>query len=57
MPKKSLVDIPRILNARCTIGPGKSHSILQYTPAVVYIKDKEGRYILVNSRFEELFEC
>jgi PAS domain S-box-containing protein len=32
------------------------HSILQYTPAVVYIKDNEGRYILVNSRFEELFE-
>jgi PAS domain S-box-containing protein len=30
-------------------------SILKYTPAVVYIKDKEGRYILVNSRFEELF--
>jgi PAS domain S-box-containing protein len=32
------------------------HSILKYTPAVVYIKDKEGRYILVNSRFEELFD-
>ncbi len=31
------------------------HSILKYTPAVVYIKDKEGRFILVNSRFEELF--
>ncbi len=30
-------------------------SILKYTPDVVYIKDKEGRYILVNSRFEELF--
>ena len=31
------------------------NSILQYTPSVVYIKDKEGRYILVNSQFEELF--
>ncbi len=30
-------------------------SILKYTPAVVYIKDKNGHYILVNSRFEELF--
>jgi PAS domain S-box-containing protein len=30
-------------------------SILEYTPAVVYIKDKEGHYNLVNSRFEELF--
>jgi PAS domain S-box-containing protein len=29
--------------------------ILQYTPAVVYIKDREGRYTLVNSRYEELF--
>ena len=31
------------------------NSILQYTPSVVYIKDRQGRYILVNSRFEELF--
>ena len=30
-------------------------SIIKYTPAVVYIKDKAGRYVLVNSRFEELF--
>jgi PAS domain S-box-containing protein len=30
-------------------------SILKYTPAVVYIKDRDGRYVLVNSRFEELF--
>ena len=31
------------------------NSILQYSPSVVYIKDKKGRYVLVNSRFEELF--
>ncbi len=31
-------------------------SILKYTPAVVYMKDFQGRYLLVNSRFEELFE-
>jgi PAS domain S-box-containing protein len=31
-------------------------SILKYTPAVVYIKDTRGRYLLVNSRFEELFD-
>ncbi len=30
-------------------------SILEYTPAVVYIKDARGQYLLVNSRFEELF--
>lgn len=29
--------------------------ILQYTPAVIYIKDAEGKYTMVNSRFEELF--
>ncbi len=29
--------------------------IFKYTPAVVYMKDKEGRYIIVNSRYEELF--
>ena len=28
---------------------------LEYTPAVIYMKDTEGRYILVNSRHEELF--
>jgi PAS domain S-box-containing protein len=31
-------------------------SILKYTPAVVYIKDGRGRYVLVNSRYEELFD-
>jgi PAS domain S-box-containing protein len=29
-------------------------SILRYTPAVVYLKDRHGRYKLVNPRFEEL---
>jgi PAS domain S-box-containing protein len=29
--------------------------ILRNTPSVVYIKDKDGRYTLVNSRYEELF--
>jgi len=30
-------------------------SILKYTPAMVYLKDKDCCYKLVNSRFEELF--
>jgi PAS domain S-box-containing protein len=30
-------------------------SILRYTPAVVYLKDRQGRYTLVNPRYEELF--
>ncbi|MDO9530274.1 MAG: PAS domain S-box protein, partial [Syntrophales bacterium] len=31
-------------------------SIIKYMPAVVYIKDKEYRYVMVNSQFEELFD-
>ena len=31
------------------------NSILHYTPAMVYLKDKLGHYRLVNPRFEELF--
>ncbi|MBU1712727.1 MAG: PAS domain S-box protein [Proteobacteria bacterium] len=30
-------------------------SIFKYTPAVVYMKDKDRRCMLVNSRYEELF--
>ena len=30
-------------------------SILKYMPAVVYIKDRSYKYIMVNSQFEELF--
>ncbi len=29
--------------------------ILKYTPAVVYIKDPQGKYLMVNSRYEEIF--
>ncbi len=29
--------------------------ILQYTPAVIYIKDADGRYTMVNSKFETVF--
>jgi PAS domain S-box-containing protein len=30
--------------------------ILKYTPAMVYIKDIDGCYTLINSRYEELFQ-
>jgi PAS domain S-box-containing protein len=30
-------------------------SILRHTPAVVYVKDRESRYVYVNPRFSELF--
>ncbi|RJX30462.1 MAG: PAS domain S-box protein [Desulfarculus sp.] len=29
-------------------------SFLRYTPAVVYMKDAQGHYVMVNSRFEEM---
>jgi PAS domain S-box-containing protein len=35
---------------------GEIKSILKYTPSVISIKNLEGRYVLVNSRFEELFD-
>jgi PAS domain S-box-containing protein len=30
-------------------------AILDYTTAVIYVKDAEGRYVLVNRRFEDMF--
>jgi len=32
-------------------------AILDNTSSVVYMKDVEGRYLLVNRRFEQLFKC
>lgn len=29
--------------------------IMDYTPAVIYAKDREGRYIFINQKFESLF--
>ncbi|HEY9051089.1 MAG TPA: PAS domain-containing protein, partial [Gammaproteobacteria bacterium] len=31
------------------------HSILDNTPAVIYLKDREGRYLLINRQYEKLF--
>jgi len=31
------------------------HSILRYTPSVIYMKDRDGRYTLVNAGYESLF--
>jgi PAS domain S-box-containing protein len=33
------------------------NSILENTPAVVYIKDRDYRYVMVGSKFENLFGC
>jgi PAS domain S-box-containing protein len=31
------------------------NSILQHTPAIIYLKDQQGAYKFINSRYEELF--
>lgn len=31
-------------------------AILDYAPAAIYVKDTEGRFLLVNRRFEQLFD-
>ena len=45
-------DLERQVNLRTR----EISSILKHTPAVVYFKDINGRYLLVNSRYEELFD-
>lgn len=34
---------------------GRLQQIIDNTTAVIYVKDAEGRYVLINRRFEELF--
>jgi PAS domain S-box-containing protein len=36
---------------------GRLQAILDNTTAVVFLKDREGRYLLVNKQFEKLFGC
>ncbi len=35
---------------------GQLHGVIENTTSVIYIKDLEGKYLLVNRRWEELFE-
>ncbi|MBN2123429.1 MAG: PAS domain-containing protein [Deltaproteobacteria bacterium] len=53
--KEELTQYSRELEKRVKKGTREITDILRYTPAVVFIKDREGRYTLVNSKFEELF--
>src|ERR1044071_7679248 len=54
------VVLPRTIGprAKMTLSGQESeallHAILDNTPAVVYLKDLEGRYLFVNRRFQEL---
>ncbi len=55
LAKEELSRYSKDLERQVEIRTREITSILKYTPAVVYIKDIEGRYLLVNSRYEELF--
>ena len=55
LAKEELSRYSKDLERQVEIRTREITSILKYTPAVVSIKDIEGRYLLVNSRFEELF--
>jgi len=53
--KEALSRYSKDLERQVQLRTREISSILQYTPAVVYFKDIDGRYLLVNSRYEELF--
>ncbi|MFC1826533.1 PAS domain S-box protein [Thermodesulfobacteriota bacterium] len=53
--KEELSSYSKDLEKQVSIRTREITNILKYTPDVVYVKDRKGRYILVNSRFEELF--
>ena len=54
--QKKLSEYSRDLERQVRQRTREITSFMKYTPAVVYMKDAEGRYLMVNSRFEELFE-
>lgn len=53
--KEELSNYSKDLEKQVSIRTKEITNILKYTPDVVYVKDREGKYVLVNSRFEELF--
>ncbi len=53
--KEELSRYSRELERQVQLRTKEISGILKYTPAVVYFKDSQGRYLLVNYRYEELF--
>jgi PAS domain S-box-containing protein len=53
--KEELSNYSKDLEKQVSIRTKEITNILKYTPDVVYVKDREGKYVLVNSRFEKLF--
>jgi PAS domain S-box-containing protein len=56
LAKEKLSHYSKDLERQVRKQTGEIKSILKYTPSVISIKDQKGRYVLVNSRFEELFD-
>jgi PAS domain S-box-containing protein len=54
--KEELSVYSKDLEKQVSIRTREITNILKYTPDVVYVKDRNGKYMLVNSRFEELFK-
>ena len=53
--KEALSRYSKELESQVAKRTSEISGILKYTPAVIYIKDLQGRYLLVNSRYEEIF--
>jgi PAS domain S-box-containing protein len=45
----------KLAEEKLRLSEARLQAILDNSPAVIYLKDIEGRYLLVNSRFETLF--
>jgi PAS domain S-box-containing protein len=45
----------RALNAESRMAHQYMRALIDHVPALVYVKDAQGRYLLVNRRFEETF--
>ncbi|MFZ0613957.1 MAG: PAS domain S-box protein [Desulfobacterales bacterium] len=53
--KEELSRYSRDLERQVHLRTREISDILKYTPAIVYFKDNQGRYLLANSRYEQLF--
>ncbi|MBL7203702.1 MAG: PAS domain-containing protein [Desulfobacteraceae bacterium] len=56
LAKEELTRYSKNLEAQVEERTKEVTSILENTPAVVFVKDSELRYLFVNSRYEELFQ-
>lgn len=55
LAKKELTRYSQNLEKQVRKRTSEIIGILKHTPAVVYMKDRKGRFTLINSKFEELF--